>query len=93
MIDEAQDRLEKELNIIKIIHSLRNMKVLMKNSLMSEKVKFELAHSNKNFIDLDASSSSDSSDDTERDNSRSKADYETPESKRGLKCNGDHDED
>ena len=37
------------------------MKTLMKNSLMSDDIKFKIMHSNKNFIDLDeAGSSSDS---------------------------------
>ena len=38
------------------------MKLLLKSSLMSEEVKFKIAHSNKNFIDLDDSVSSSGSD-------------------------------
>ena len=34
LIDEAQDRLDQELNIVKIIQTLRNMKVVLKSSLM-----------------------------------------------------------
>ena len=43
------------------------MKTLLKSSLMSDEVKFKIAHSNKNFIDLDVSidSSSDDYDDDE----------------------------
>ena len=40
MIEEAQDRLDAELNIVKMIQGLRNMKVLLKSSLMNEDVKF-----------------------------------------------------
>lgn len=73
MIDEAQDRLDAELNIVKIIHSLRNMKVLLKSSLMTDDVRFKIMHSQKNFINLDesASSSSDSDDDDDSDESNS----------------------
>ena len=56
-MEEAQNRLDAELNIVKMIQSLRNMKVLLKSSLLNDDVKFQIAHSNKNFIDLDASSS------------------------------------
>ena len=73
MIDEAQDRLDAELNIVKIIHSLGNMKVLLKSSLMTDDVRFKIMHSQKNFINLDesASSSSDSDDDDDSDESNS----------------------
>lgn len=62
VIDEAQDRLDAELNIVKMIQSLRNMKVLLKSSLMTEDVKFQIAHSQKNFINLDVTDSSTESD-------------------------------
>lgn len=66
LIDEAQDRLEAELDVVKIIQNLRNMKVLLKSSLMSDPgVQAKIAHSAKNFIDIDASSSSDDTDDSE----------------------------
>ena len=45
------------------------MKVLLKSSLMSEEVRFKIAHSNKNFIDLDAENlpSSDGHDDEDEE--------------------------
>ena len=58
--------MEKELDIIKILKSLRDIKMLMKNSLMTPDIKYQIAHSEKNFIDIefdkDKSSSSDSYD-------------------------------
>jgi len=33
--------------------NLRDLKILMKNSLMSEEVAFEIAHAQKNFINID----------------------------------------
>jgi hypothetical protein len=52
-----------------MIQNLRNMKTLLKSSLMSDEVKFKIAHSNKNFIDLDVSidSSSDGNDDDDEE--------------------------
>ena len=40
-----------------MIRNVRNSKVLLKNSLMVEDVRFQLAHSAKNYIDVDLSSS------------------------------------
>lgn len=63
MYETGQERLEKELNIVKILRSLRFIKILMKNSLMSPQVKFEIKHSGKNLIVLDETQESDSDDD------------------------------
>jgi hypothetical protein len=59
MIDEAQERLDSELDIIKVIQNLRNMHILLKSKLMDEDIEFQIAHSQKNFIDLDESLHSD----------------------------------
>jgi hypothetical protein len=40
MIHDGKRRIEKELDIIKIMKSIRNVKILMKNSLLSPDVKF-----------------------------------------------------
>ena len=40
MLHEGKRRIEKELDIVKIIKSIRNVKILMKNSLLSPDVKF-----------------------------------------------------
>ena len=87
LIDEAQDRLDGELNIIKIIQSLRNMKVLLKSSIMTDEIRFKIMHSQKNFIDLDQSASS-SSDSTSSSECHSHDDANVPESSRAL--NHDH---
>ena len=61
LIDEAQERLDRELNIVKMVGSLRNMKVLLKSSLMSDpEVQLKIMHCEKNFIDLDVSQESSS---------------------------------
>ena len=52
--------MEKQLNIIKLIKNVRNQKVLSKNSLMSEQLKQQLKHCEKNLIDLEDTSDFDS---------------------------------
>ena len=45
--------------MVKIIKNLRNMKILMENSMMSKKIKYEIKHSQKNIIDLSDTQSED----------------------------------
>lgn len=52
--------MEKQLNIIKLIKNVRNQKVLTKNSLMSEELRQQLKHCEKNLIDLEDTSDFDS---------------------------------
>ena len=59
-MEQTQGRLSKELDIVKLIRNIRNNKILLKNSIMSPEVKFQLAHTGKNYIDLDHISCSDS---------------------------------
>jgi hypothetical protein len=40
MIHDGKRRIEKELDIVTIMKSIRNVKILMKNSLLSPDVKF-----------------------------------------------------
>jgi hypothetical protein len=40
MLHDGKRRIEKELDIVKIMKSIRNVKILMKNSLLSPDVKF-----------------------------------------------------
>lgn len=61
MLHEGKRRIEKELDIVKIMKSIRNVKILMKNSLLSPDVKFQIAHAEKNLIDLETSEESSSS--------------------------------
>ena len=60
MIHDGKRRIERELDILKIMKSIRNVKILMKNSSLSPEVKFQIAHAEKNLIDLEASEESSS---------------------------------
>jgi len=53
LLREGRKRIEKELDIVKIMKSLRDIKLLMKNSLMTPEIKYQVAHSEKNFIDIE----------------------------------------
>lgn len=62
LFDETQSRLETELDIVKLIRNIRNSKNLLQNSLMNSEIKFQLAHTKKNFINIDTCSSEDEAD-------------------------------
>lgn len=40
MYDRGKDRIDAELNIVKIMRTLRDLKILMKNSLMDEETRY-----------------------------------------------------
>ena len=40
MLNEGRERIEKELNVVKIMKSIRDIKILMKNSMMSPDIRF-----------------------------------------------------
>ena len=44
-----------ELNIIKIAKSIRNLKVLVKSSLMNKDIRLQIEHAKNSVIDLDNS--------------------------------------
>lgn len=54
LYDKGQEMIETQLNILKIVKNLRNLKILMRGSMMTEKVKQQIAHEEKNLINLDS---------------------------------------
>ena len=42
--------------MIKVVRNMKSFKILLKNFLMTDKVKFEIAHSAKNCLDIDTDS-------------------------------------
>ena len=46
MIDKSSD-------IVRIMHTLKKLKILLKNSLMSKEIEHKMHHSEKFLIDLD----------------------------------------
>ena len=59
LFEKTQERLDIELDIVKLIRNIRNSKYLLQSSLMNPEIKFQLAHTAKNYINIDSSSSED----------------------------------
>mmetsp|Transcript_1880 Transcript_1880/g.2596 ORF Transcript_1880/g.2596 Transcript_1880/m.2596 type:complete len:210 (-) Transcript_1880:575-1204(-) len=53
-------RIENELNIVKIMKNIKDMKICLRHSLMSGPIKARIAHTNKKVIDLDETGQSSS---------------------------------
>ena len=49
----TEDRLEKELNIIKMMKNMRDTKILLSKTLMTPDAKFKIAHMGKNLLQID----------------------------------------
>ncbi len=49
----GERRLTKELDVSKIIKNIKDMKICMRHSIMTDAIKREIAHTNKKIIDLD----------------------------------------
>ena len=51
---KGQQRIDAELNIVKLMNNLRNIKILLKASLMKDPdIRYQVKHDQKNLIDLD----------------------------------------
>ena len=59
MYEESAERIDAELDIVKMLRDLRNFKILLTNTMMDKSTKFEIAHSDKNLIKLDTSDEDD----------------------------------
>ena len=57
LFNVGKDKVDAHLDIIKMIYNNSMIKTLMKNSLMNKEVKYQLAHQQKQLIDIDNSSS------------------------------------
>lgn len=51
----THDRMENQLNIIKIVRNVRNLKMVSKFSLLTPRLKQQLTHAEKNLINLEDS--------------------------------------
>ena len=54
----SEQKLECQFNIIKIIKSLKDIKIFIKNKFLDDFTKFQIDHNKKNVIDLEDTSSS-----------------------------------
>lgn len=56
---KGKKKIDKELNVVRLVNNLNIIKTFMKNSILTEKMQWLVAHSANNVIDLDCSSSFD----------------------------------
>lgn len=67
LFHEGKSRIQKELDIVKIIKTLRYTRILMKNSLLTPEMRFKIEHAERNFINIDLSDDERSFDTSEDD--------------------------
>ena len=60
MYESGSDRLDEELDIVKIIRNLKNLRILMKSHIITKKkaLMYQIIHDDKNVINLDQTYSS-----------------------------------
>ena len=54
---KGSSMLKKELNVIKIVKGLRDLKILAKHYLIDDKIQFNVNHNKRNVIKIDSSAS------------------------------------
>ena len=52
MFEDGSEKLDSHLDVVKIVKSLKKLKILMENTMMTEDVKKQIKHSEKNIIYL-----------------------------------------
>lgn len=57
LIELGSKRIDGELNVVKIMNDLRNLKILLKSVVMTKEIKDKISHTGKNIIDIDSESS------------------------------------
>lgn len=57
MYDEVEERITKELDVVRLLKKVNNQNAAMKASLLEPDLKFQINHAYKNVIDLDKESS------------------------------------
>lgn len=62
---EVQAKIDKQADIVRLIHTLQKLKILLKNSLMSTEIEQKMHHSEKFLIDLDNTDSESSEEDND----------------------------
>ena len=55
LYSKTRARLNEELNIVRLIKTIRNVKVFLEGSLMDKKTQFKIHHQAKNFVNIDLS--------------------------------------
>lgn len=66
MYDEVEERITKELDVVKLLKKVNDQKIALKATLMDPDLKFQIAHSYQFVLDLDSDSSSTSEDEADQ---------------------------
>lgn len=53
LLVRGKDRMKEEMDVVKLIRNIRHMKILLKHSLMTKQMKYEISQTYKNIIDID----------------------------------------
>ena len=65
LVDLGTKKIDGELKVVNIMNDLRNLKIMLKHSIMTKEVKKKIKLTGKNIIDLDTSSDDSSKHDSE----------------------------
>ena len=61
LYERGEENLEKEMDIVKIVRNLRNLKIFIKKYIVDEETLEMIKHSDKNIIHIDSTSEESSS--------------------------------
>lgn len=53
-MNDGEKKFNDEINFLEIVRKLRKLDIILKSSLISNKIKVEIENDEKNFIDLDS---------------------------------------
>lgn len=56
LYDKAYKQIQNELDLKRLMKNMRNLKLVMKNSMLTPEVKYQLAHMEKNVLNVDTTS-------------------------------------
>ena len=65
LYNEGKRKIDRDFNVIRMVKNLNFLKIFMMNNLMSDKVRWQVAHCEKNIIMLDTGSSGSQEDDAD----------------------------
>ena len=56
LYNEGKRRIDRDLNVIRLVKNLNILKIFITNNLMNDKVRWQVAHCDKNIINIDTES-------------------------------------
>ena len=59
MLNEGSEKIDINLDVVKMIKSVKKLKILMENLFMTDEVKKQIKHSEKNILNLSSEENED----------------------------------